>query len=92
MAVYSDVDIFKENPNIQLLPVIASFDAKGHIRPLYMNYQGLRLKIDNIKCVNKVTSNQIEFICETTLSDYVKTVYLMYHTDYRVWSLNLRRL
>lgn len=42
---------FIYNPNLVLVPVIASFDTSGKIIPLYIRYEGLRLKIDHIKMV-----------------------------------------
>ena len=89
--VMSDIWILRENKNLILTPVIASFDTEGKIRPLYFSFEGLRLKIDNIKCIKKLTDSQIEFACEITLIDRVKTAYFVYHTNYRAWSIDKRR-
>lgn len=83
-----EVSIFADNHNIILVPVIASFNAEGKVVPLYFSLEGLRLKIDNIKCIKRNTESILEFICEVTFSDRVKTVLLSYHVHYKVWSVN----
>lgn len=82
MALSASAEIgnpFAHNPNLILVPVIASFDTLGKIIPLYFRYEGLRLKIDHIKWFNDRTVDVIKFCCEITLQDRVQEVILYYH-------------
>lgn len=78
---------FAHNPNLILVPVIASFDTFGKIIPLYFRYEGLRLKIDHIKWFNDRTVDIVKFCCEITLQDHVQEVILYYHKKNGMWTL-----
>ena len=75
MALSASAEIgnpFAHNPNLILVPVIASFDTLGKIIPLYFRYEGLKLKIDHIKWFNDRT---------------VEEVILYYHKKNGMWTL-----
>ena len=90
MALSASAEIgnpFAHNPNLILVPVIASFDTFGKIIPLYFRYEGLRLKIDHIKWFNDRTVDIVKFCCEITLQDRVQEVILYYHKKNGMWTL-----
>lgn len=90
MALSASAEIgnpFAHNPNLILVPVIASFDTFGKIIPLYFRYEGLRLKIDHIKQFNDRTVDIVKFCCEITLQDRVQEVILYYHKKNGMWTL-----
>lgn len=80
-------NIFAYNPDVVPVPVIASFDTSGRIIPLYIRYEGLRLKVDHLKW----TSNRMEFVskfcCEITLQDRVQEVILFYYKRNELWAM-----
>lgn len=67
--------------------MIASFDTSGKIIPLYMRYEGLRLKIDHIKWFDDRMIYVIKFCCEITLQDRVQEMILYYHKKNDMWTL-----
>lgn len=73
------------NPKWIPVPVIASFDKEGKIRPLYFRYQGLRLKVDNIRYIKEDVTSRTTFVCEITLSDRVEPVVLSYQKFEQMW-------
>lgn len=78
---------FVYNPNLVPVPVIASFDTSGKIIPLYMRFEGLRLKIDHIKLFDDRMIYVIKFCCEITLQDRVQEMILYYHKKNDMWTL-----
>ena len=78
---------FVYNPNLVPVPVIASFDTSGKIIPLYMRFEGLRLKIDHIKWFDDRMIYVIKFCCEITLQDRVQEMILYYHKKNDMWTL-----
>lgn len=76
-----------QNPNLIPVPVIASFNAEGELRPLYFSVEGLRLKVDNIRFTDKRMCDIIEFRCEVTFIDRVQSVTLRYHKRQGRWMM-----
>ncbi len=69
-----------------IVPVIASFDAEGHIKPLYVRIQGGSYKVASyhIKCR---FSNTLEFNCQIETEHGTIPVLLSYHQAEGVWML-----
>lgn len=82
-----DQNPFSCNSNLICVPVIATFNSAGEIRPLYFSLEGLRLKIDNIKFVDRSRSEVIVFRCEVTFSDRVQQITLHYHKRDAIWTM-----
>lgn len=78
---------FAYNPNIVPVPVIASFDTKGGIIPLYIRYEGLKLKVDHIKWFSDRMEFMLKYCCEITLQDRVQEVILYYHKKMETWTM-----
>uniref|UniRef100_UPI004056E906 hypothetical protein n=1 Tax=Acetatifactor sp. TaxID=1872090 RepID=UPI004056E906 len=71
---------------VTFVPVIASFDTDGHIRPLYVRINGISMKVDSYY-ERTMFSNTIEFNCKVIDNDYLKPVLLTYYQAERVWSI-----
>lgn len=80
-------NIFAYNPNLVVVPVIASFDTQGKIMPIYLRYEGLKLKIDHVKWTDDRMVYVKKFCCEITLQDRVQEVILYYHKKIDVWTM-----
>ncbi|MBQ8823379.1 MAG: hypothetical protein IJZ82_12110 [Lachnospiraceae bacterium] len=80
--------ILANNPNIVPVPVIASFNNKGEVIPLYFSVEGLRLRIDHLLYSNKKTLDVTSYRCEVTFSDRVQQITLNYHKNVGIWTLN----
>lgn len=78
---------FACNSNLVCVPVIASFNAAGKIRPLYFAIEDIRLKIDNIRFVDERMRETPVFECEVTFSDRVQQVTLIYHKRENIWTM-----
>ena len=87
MSEHEVIMILANNPNIVPVPVIASFNNKGEVIPLYFSVEGLRLKIDHLLYADK-KSDVITFRCEVTFSDRVQQIMLNYHKNAGIWTLN----
>lgn len=91
IADNSKDQIFALNPELIPVPVIASFNKRGDMIPLYFSYEGLRLKVDNIKWKDSQMILQEKFCCEVTLMDRVQEVILHYHRKYDIWTMERLR-
>lgn len=75
---------------VDIVPVIASFDANGHIAPLYVRIQGQSYKIGNyhVKCNY---ANSVSFNCNVIDGDVLKPVMLTYFQDENIWTIPKRQ-
>lgn len=80
-------NFFTYNPNVKPVPVIASFNCEGKIIPLYFRYEGLKLKVDNVKWISDRMEYIIKYCCEVTLQDRVQEVILFYFKKRDVWTM-----
>ena len=71
---------------IQIVPVIASFNDEGQIRPLYVGINGERYKVESY-WVRRSFSNQIEFQCKLIDQDMLKPVVLTYYQNECIWTI-----
>lgn len=81
----------KEAPSVNLdeqviIPVIASFNKKGDMLPIYFSAEGIRLKIDNVKWSEQKTWGT-RYRCEITVQERLETVDLYYYTTTRLWTM-----
>lgn len=88
MSEHEVTMILANNPNIVPVPVIASFNNKGEMIPLYFSVEGLRLKIDHLLYSDKKTTDMTTYRCEVTFSDRVQQITLNYHKNAGIWTLN----
>ena len=88
MSEQEAIMILANNPNIVPVPVIASFNNKGEVIPLYFSVEGLRLKVDHLVYTDKKVRDVTIYRCEVTFSDRVQQVTLNYHKRAGIWTLN----
>ncbi len=68
------------------VPVIASFDTDGHMKPLYVRIQGIPYKIDSY-WVKSQYANSTEFHCQVINGDRRIPLSLTYHAEESVWTM-----
>lgn len=74
------------------VPVIASFDAQGNIRPLYFRHRfengdTIKVQIDNVISTKPLNIFGTEFVCTVTVGEVQRQVVLCYFKDTYRWSL-----
>lgn len=72
--------------NMQIVPVIASFNDDGQIKPLYVGIQGQRYKVDSY-WVRRSFSNQIEFQCKIIIDHRLHPLIITYHLHECIWTI-----
>jgi len=68
------------------VPVIASFDTEGHVRPLYVRIDGKAFQIESF-WEKKTFSNISEFMCHIQVDDCLRAVALSYYHDSQTWTI-----
>jgi len=76
---------------IEAVPVIASFDAAGHIAPLYVGIDHKRFKISTY-WEKETFHNSIKFNCQIEDGDYLKPLNLTYYIEEKVWVIPARKI
>ena len=71
---------------VEIVPVIASFNNDGQIKPLYVGINGERYKVDSY-WVRRTFSNQIEFHCKLIVENMIKTIILTYYLHECIWTI-----
>ena len=74
---------------VEIIPVIASFDSEGHIRPLYVRIGEEPLKVHSF-WVKPSFVNLIEFRCKLIDGDCLKPLAITYHQAECVWTIPKR--
>lgn len=69
-----------------LVPVIASFDSGGHVKPLYVRINGEPLRIHSSQ-VKPSFLGTVEFECQVIDGEYLKPLSLTYHRQDCVWTI-----
>ena len=74
--------------NSLIVPVIASFDSKGHITPLYIRINGESYKIESAyESVHFLDA--ITFSCTVVEEGALKPLTVSYHKRQGMWIINL---
>lgn len=80
------------NPSIYnhltIVPVIASFDTNGNIKPIYVRINNESLKIISAINYSESTFNVVEYSCKVIDGDYIKPLSLTYHAQDRIWTIS----
>lgn len=84
MSGHVSYTTFDHTPS-DIVPVIASFDKQGHIRPLYVRLGSESYKINDAFC-DATFSNTITFRCHVIDNGYLKPLVLIYHRSCNMWS------
>ena len=70
-----------------IVPVIASFDTEGHVKPLYVRIGELSLKVHS-SWLKPSFPNIFEFHCKVVDGDFLKPLILTYYRHEMVWAIN----
>lgn len=72
--------------NYEPVSVIASFDTKGHVRPLYIRVESESLKVHS--CWQKPSfRGAIEFQCKVIDNNCLKNLNVIYNQSDNIWSI-----
>lgn len=71
---------------VDIVPVIASFDSEGHIKPLYVRINNEILKIDSC-WVSSTFHNTTEFKCKVIDNNRIKPLKLTFHATESMWTI-----
>ncbi len=74
-----------DHSNTIIVPVIASFDTKGHICPLYVRIKGCSFKIQSSWLQSSLSCSV--FQCGILDGKAVKPLALTYHPAEKVWTI-----
>ncbi len=75
---------------VYTVPVIASFDAEGHIKPLYVRVGEERYKVSSYWVKNRF-SHAVEFNCQLQKDDRLIPTLLKYYQQESVWTIPKHR-
>ena len=81
-------DFAQLHPELTPLPVIATYNAEGDFRPLYVQIDGNKYKVDNVKWSNEDTHSSMFFGVEFMDGEYVRSVTLVYIYSQHRWYLD----
>ena len=71
---------------VSIIPVIASFNEEGRIKPLYVGIHGERHKVQSY-WVRRSFSNQIEFNCRLLFGETLRTMIITYYMNECIWTI-----
>lgn len=79
------IDDWKEQKGID---VIAIFDSKGNIRPLYAKVEGYdAIKIENVIDVKNTTYERLDFTCVYIREGIKKKFTMCYNAQTHLWTI-----
>ena len=77
------------------LKVIASFSDQGKIRPIYIEYDGFTVKVEEIlrqRAMNDWGVKALEFVLSYTVGELRREVKIRYALETHIWYLPVRNL
>lgn len=77
-------NIIKSNEIV--IPVIASFNIKGDILPLYFQYDNRTVSLSSVRIVSKIHAC-IVYDCMAELEGYSRNVKITYRSQLHIWTL-----
>lgn len=72
--------------SIKIVPVIASFDTEGHIKPIYVRIDDASYKIHSHWVKNNFV-NVSEFHCQLVDDDHLRPIVLSYYHSDGIWGI-----
>ena len=67
-----------------MVPVIASFDTEGHIKPIYVRLNGIAYHVDSYWVCSHF-ADILEYNCKVAVGDCLRPLKLTYYGKERVW-------
>ncbi len=71
-----------------IVPVIASFDSNGRIKPIYVRIYGAAYKVDSSHMISNYI-HTMEFTCKLIDGDSLRPLMLTYHKQEGMWSVRI---
>ena len=71
---------------MRIVPVIASFNDDGQMKPLYVGINKERYKVASY-WIRRSFSNQVEFHCKLIVENMSKAIILTYHLNECIWTI-----
>lgn len=78
-------DYIANIPYNNIIPVIASFDSEGHVKPLYIRLNGDSFKVYS-SCERPSFYGSLEFQCKVIDNNCLKSLLLTYHKRENIWT------
>lgn len=75
-----------DHSSIKIVPVIASFNDDGKIKPLYIGLHGTCYKVDSYWVRNSFV-NHIEFHCKIIDGPMLKPILITYYIKECIWTV-----
>ena len=72
--------------NLQMIPVIASFNCEGKIKPLYVGINGEQFKVESY-WIRSCFTNQMEFHCKLIVNDKLCPIIITYYIKECLWTI-----
>lgn len=85
MSYIFPIESYGSDP-IELVPVIASYDTQGRIRPLYVRIRDDRYKVENY-WIKRSIANTIDFNVTLSKGDMIFKLILTYHLRETAWTI-----
>jgi len=71
---------------IEIIPVIASYDGEGHIKPLYARINDNRYRVESC-WVKSNSMNNIDYHCKLSFASQTYVIVITYHIRECVWTV-----
>lgn len=75
-----------DHTTTDIVPVIASFDAQGHVSPLYVRINRIPYRIETYYVVTRY-SNVTEFRCKIADSGFLRPLELTFYGNEQMWTV-----
>lgn len=73
---------------VDIVPVVASFDSDGHVKPLWVRIGTSAYKVVSSWRQNSMYSNIITYNCKLQDNDYLRPLAITYHPKECVWTID----
>lgn len=72
---------------VEVVPVIASYDTDGRVKPLYVRISENEYKVENCWIKPSIAGNSLDFNCSLLRDNRVYKVVLTYHIRETTWTI-----
>ena len=88
MSCVIPIESYNSDP-IEIVPVIATYDTEGNLKPIYVRLNGTGYKVDTY-LVKASMENDKDFYCTLSHNDISLRIILTYHVKETAWSITNR--
>lgn len=72
---------------VEVVPVIASYDTEGRVKPLYVRISDNEYKIESCWIKPSIAGNNLDFNCSLSRDNRIYKVVLTYHIRETTWTI-----